>query len=202
MNFRSTYSRTLFMLAIIAGGFCFNSSATAQTKVVLIDVGLIFKSHPQFSKELNALKAEADNFKASSQREGQALAAKKEKLRAFRPGSDDFKALETKLAQEQAAFSVEQNGILRELMNREAKLHYDTYQQVTTVIGEYCNSRNIQLVLRYNSEKMDPSQPGSIMEKVNGNVVYYLPQKDVTAEILQQIKQLSATANSGNADIR
>lgn len=202
MNFRSTYSRTLFMFAIIAGGCCFGSTAVAQTKVVLIDVGLIFKSHPQFSTELNALKAEADNFKVKSQQDGQALAAKKEKLRAFIPGTEDFKNLEKKLAQEQAAFSVEQNSILRELMNREAKLHYDTYQQVTKVIGEYCKSRNIQLVLRYNSEKMDPSLPNSIMEKVNGNVVYYLPQKDVTAEILQQIKQLSATANAGQADIR
>lgn len=184
----------IVVTAIFVGCLWSQSSATAQTKVVLIDVGMVFKNHPNFSQQLAALKTEADQFRVKADQVRQRLAKQNEELGLYQIGSDEYKALASKLAQEAAAINVEQNSQLHALMSREARLHFDTYKQVTGVIQEYCQQRGIQLVLRYNSERMDPAIPQSIMDKVNGSVVYHKPNKDVTAEIIRRVQQISAAA--------
>ena len=54
--------------------------------------------------------------------------------------------------------------------------------------------QGIQLVLRYNSEQMDPKNPDSIMQRVNGSVVYHDESRDITLAIIQRIAQSGATA--------
>ena len=192
----SKRSRSLFLgsLALTMAIFCHAGQGVAQTKVALIDVGAIFKNHPRFSQELATLKAEAEKFQAKSNEIRQSMMVKAEELSQFTPGSPDYKQLESKLAQEAAAIEVEQKNEMRNMMIREARLHFETYQEVTAVIQNYCLENGIQLVVRYNSTPMDPSQPNSIMQKVNGNVVYHSPNKDVTQVIAQRIAQMSASA--------
>ena len=188
------YAKTcLFSALILFAGLVPVSHSMAQgpTKVALVDIGMVFKSHPSFSKQLADLKTEADQFKAESATITQKMMERADTLRksGYQPGSDQYKQMESELAQEAAKIEVEQKSKLRDLMSREASLHYDTYQQVGKIIREYCTQRNIQLVLRYNSQQMDPSQPQSIMDKVNGSVVYFAPGKDVTEAIIAQVQQ-------------
>lgn len=165
------------------------ASVDAQTKVALVDIGQVFKSHPSFTQELEALKSEAEQFKASSMELQQQMIKKAEVLRQYEPGSEDFKRAESALAQESAAIEVEQRNKMRVLMQREAQVHYDTYQQIQQTITEYCDDRGIQLVMRHNSLEMDADNPQTIMQKVNGSVVYYHPGQNITDAIVAALSR-------------
>ncbi len=174
----------------------------AQTKVAIVDVGLIFKSHTSFEQRLEALKTEAEQFKSVSLQQQQQLMQKAEALKQYQPGSQEFKNLETKLAQESAAMEVDQRDKMRSLMQQEAQLHFQTYADVNKLIATYCESTGVQLVLRFNSQEMDPRNPNSVMQRVNGSVVYHDPYNDITPQIVARISQLNGTANAGVGSTR
>ena len=177
--------------------FLANVSATmAQTKVGIVDIGLIFKSHPEFSQELGALKQEAESFQQAAVQSQQQLVQKAEVLKQYKPGSAEFKNAETTLAQQSAAMEVEQRDKMRALMVKEAKLHFDTYTEVNEIIGQLCEAQGIQLVLRYNSQEMDMKNPTSVMQRVNGSVIYHNPGNDITELIVGRIRQLKGTAST------
>ena len=163
------------------------SLASAQSNVAIVDVGKVFKAHPTFPGALERLKGEADQFKANSIQLQQQMVAKSEKLQMFTPGTEDYKNAETSLAQELAALEVEQRGKMRALMVREAQLHFETYQEVKSVINKFSEAKNIRLVLRHSELELDPSNPNSVMAGVNNNIVYSAPGRDITNEIIRQI---------------
>ena len=114
--------------ACLLVAFLTNISTTmAQTKVGIVDIGLIFKGHPEFSQQLAALKQEAEAFQSAAVQSQKQLVQKAEVLKQYKPGSTDFKNAETTLAQQSAAMEVEQRDKMRALMVKEAKLHFDTY---------------------------------------------------------------------------
>ncbi len=180
-----------------------NTSTTmAQTKVAIVDIGLIFKSHPEFSQRLAALKQDADQFQQNAMAAQQQLMQKAEVLKQYTPGSEEFKSYESTLAQQKAAMDVDQRNRMRTLMQEEAKLHFNTYAEVNELVSQYSSSQGIQLVLRYNSQKMDPKNPNSVMQRVNGSVIYHAPGNDITELIVNRIAQLKNTANAGTLQER
>ena len=186
MNIKRWIAVSFASLAITAL-FSINA-ANAQTKVAIVDVGAIFKQHTSFAKQLEALKAQADGFKAEALRAQQALSESAQGLQVhFKPDTDDFRAKQTELAQKAAALQVEQNSLMQKLMEKEAMLHFETYQQVNALISQYCDDRGIQLVLRYNNQEMDLAQPGSVMQRVNSSVIYHDPNNDITQAIVGQL---------------
>ena len=178
------------------------STTHAQTNVALVDIGVIFKNHPDFATRLATLKTEAEQLQVGAQESQRLLMQKAEAIKQYKPGTPEFKAKETELAQESVKLEVEQKDVMRKLMQREAKLHYDTYVEVTNFIADYSERQGIQLVLRYNSIGMEKNNPNSIMQQVNGSVVYHQNQRDITQIIVQRLVQAKGTAaNSANAPL-
>jgi len=165
------------------------NSVSAQSKVAIVDVGLVFKNHPSFSQDLEALKSEADGFKEETRQMQAKLMEKAGVLKNYQPDSAEFRDAETSLAQESAALEVQQRNKLRALMEREAKLHHDTYKQIKSAITVYCEQRSIQLVIRHDSTQMDPNQPGTIMQKVNSKIVFHRPNNEITQQIVAMVSQ-------------
>ena len=193
MNIPRCFAYTL--VAAIAAVSMGLQTADAQTNVAICDIGMVFKNHPVFSSQLDQLKQEADQFQAQTAQLQQELMRKANALQQYRPGSDEYKNAESDLAQEAARLEVEQKDVMRKLMQREAQLHYDTYVEVTNQIARYCQSEGIQLVLRYNSEEMDPENPASIMQAVNGNVIFHRNHKDITDAIIREVGTAAAAAS-------
>ncbi len=193
MNIKRWIAVSFASLAITAL-FSINA-ANAQTKVAIVDVGAIFKLHPSFAGQLEALKGQADGFKADALKDQQALAQSAQALQQFKPDSDDFRIKQTELAQKAAALQVEQNGLMQKLMEKEAMLHFETYQQVNALISQYCDDRGIQLVLRYNNQEMDMAQPGSVMQRVNSSVIYHDPNNDITQAIVGQLSKVAGNTS-------
>ena len=191
MNNKRWIAALVFSVCLVG----FTTTTFGQTNVAIVDIGEIFKNHVEFTRGLEALKQEAEQFKNGSASIQQELLKKAEGLRMYQPGSDEYIRAESALAQETAKREVEQKARMTDMMIREAKLHYDTYVEVTKLISDYCQKQGIALVLRYNGMQMNPKDPATIMQKVNGNIVYQRPDKDITPIIIQQIAQLKGTAN-------
>ncbi len=175
------------------------SSVSAQQKVAIVDIPLIFKSHVTFGQRLDGLKTEAENFKMESMNAQQRLMTTAQQLEQsdIQPGTAEFKREETALAQQAAKMEVDQKDTMRGLMQREAQLHYQTYRSVNEVIQQYCERNNIALVLKFNRAEIDPANPRTVMQKVNGNVIYHVPQNDITDQIIARVNQIAAAQNPG-----
>lgn len=199
MNIKRLIVVSVASLAI-ALMFSAHTTQAQTTRVAIVDVGLIFKKHPQFAAQLEQLKGKADGFKAEAMQAQQALLKEAEVLKQYKVGSVDYKAGEAKLAQKSAGMEVDARDKMRNLMETEAQLHLETYQQVNALISKFCDENEIQLVLRYNSLEMDPNKPGTVMQRVNSSVVFHNPANDITSTIIAQLG--GQTANSGLPDRR
>lgn len=186
MTIHRIFSFTFLGLMVLAMNV---NSANAQTKVAVVDIGLVFKNHPSFSQNLESLKKEADGFKEETRQMQAKLMEKAGVLKNYQPDSAEFRQAETSLAQESAALEVQQRNKLRGLMEREAKLHHDTYIQIKSAISKFCEERGIQLVIRHDSAKMDPNQPATIMQKVNSKIVFHRPNNEITQQIVARVAQ-------------
>ena len=200
MNVKHMMISLAIGLSAVATGL--TPSAQAQTRVALVDIGAIFKNHPTFSKSLAELKTQADQFQAETQKLQMDFVKKAEQLEFYEKDSQEYRELESKLARESAALEVERRGKMRDLLAREARLHYDTYREIKKFIGDYCQEQGIQLVMRYNSQPMLPDNPSTIMQKVNGNVVYYRDGKDITSIIIERIMQVRSASSPPNTSNR
>lgn len=190
-------AKTFVLLIFLIG---MTSSLHAQTKVALVDVGLVFKSHASFSAKLVELRTQADQFKAESQQLQQQLMRKAEGLNQYEKESDEYRDQEAMLAKESATLEVEQRGKMRDLLKQEAELHFSTYIEISNLISNYCDEYGVQLVLRFNSEQMNPKDPRTIMQQVNGGVVYYSNAADITKEVIRRVAQSRQASAPGNSN--
>lgn len=201
MNITRWTAATVICHSILFAGLL--ASSQAQTKVVLVDIGQVFKNHPQFSAGLAVLKSKADQFQAEGQQIQQQLIAKAEALDLdYDKESDEYRDREALLAKESATMEVDQRSKMRELLKQEAQLHFDTYVEISQVVSQYCQEFGIQLVLRFNREEMDPNNPNSIMQRVNGGVVFHSQSADITNAVIQRIAQGRRQAANSDIDNR
>jgi Skp family chaperone for outer membrane proteins len=184
-----------FAVTALSSGLA--GSLQAQTPVALLDMAVVFENHPAFKTRLAQLKQDADGLQTAVLQQRQALIKEQENLRLlYQPGSQEFKDKEKELALKVTQLEIDSNDKMRDLMIQEAKLHFEIYSEVNRLVDEYCNQFDIRLVLRFNSATIQPDKPESVMQQVNGAIVYYNPNRDITAAIVQRVAQVRGAANS------
>ena len=184
-----------FAVTTLSSGLA--GSLQAQTPVALLDMAVVFENHPAFKSRLAQLKQDADGLQTAVLQQRQALIKEQENLRLlYQPGSQEFKDKEKELALKVTQLEIDSNDKMRDLMIQEAKLHFEIYSEVNRLVDEYCNQFDIRLVLRFNSATIQPDKPESVMQQVNGAIVYYNPNRDITAAIVQRVAQVRGAANS------
>ncbi len=180
-----SFSRKLFPAAAsLAAISVFIGSVSAQQQVCVVDIAEIFRNHTGFNQQIESLKQAAEQYKTDLERRGNELRARSEKLRDYQIGSAEYKQLEAELAQASANLDVERRAKTRDFVQFEAKLHFDTYVEVTRAIAETCEKRGYRLAIRYDGSKTDATRPEAIMQRVNENVIFHMPQYDITGEIV------------------
>ena len=174
-------------LLSLACGMILLGTHPVQGQVCLVDVAKVFESHSGFNSSLENLKQQAEEYKFSLQQRGDALRIESEQLNSFKPGTPEYSSLESKLAQAAANLEVERRNKTREFVELEAKLHFETYVQVTKAISAYCDQRGYRVALRFSDLQVDASNPQSIMQRVNDYVVFYQPRIDITKDIINSL---------------
>lgn len=163
------------------------SSSWAQSQIYLVDISKVFKAYGPFNEEMAKLKAEADQCQAELQSAQQSIAQKAEALRTMDPATDAYRDAESALAQSSAQWEVSHRAKLRDLMQRESTLHFNTYVKINELIGTYCTENQVPIVIRFSSEPMSLEDPESIMQTFNNSVVYFSPRYDITDAIIQRL---------------
>ncbi|MBL8852978.1 MAG: OmpH family outer membrane protein [Planctomycetaceae bacterium] len=167
-----------------------------QTPIVAIDMGAVFESHPLFVSQLEALKQEIRQFEEDQNRQREALQAKFQTLRGQDASSESFRQTEADIAGQVANLDVQKRLRSKEYAQKEAKIYYDIYTDVSSKVTAYCQHHGLTTVIHYNSRPMDLNNPATIMERIGSNVVYARPDWEITAAIKQLCTGPAQTART------
>jgi len=152
--------------------------------VAILDVAKVFKENQNFDSQMKAIKAEADRLKVQITQEQEQIKASAQAVTKYEVGSPDRNKLEGDLEQQQAKLRTRARQSETDLLNREARVYYDTYQRMQAIVASVASQNGISLVLRFDSAQIDPGNRGEVIKGVNRAVVYHR-QLDLTAMVTE-----------------
>ena len=188
-------SLAIAVLATVAG-----STAVAQEEadsaglVAVLDVARVFKENAEFDTAMKTIRQEADGLKGQITQQQEAIKAEAQQLGQYEPGSAERNEMEATLEQKQTALRTRARQAEADLLNREAGVYFATYQQMQSVVGQIAGQHGISLVLRFDSEEIDPTNRAQVIKGVNRPVVFHR-RLDLTNLVIQNMG--SASANAG-----
>lgn len=164
--------------------------------IAVVDISYIFKEHKGFTATMERMRQEMQGLETQLKAKRDAIAQMEESRNRLDAGSEDYKKLDDQIATEKAKFNLEMDRLRKDLMERESKVYFDTYQQVSYTIANYAKQRNIGMVLRFNGDKPDPNNRNDILKDINKPVVFE-NNIDITRDILAIVNGTGAAAVGG-----
>lgn len=165
--------------------------------VAVIDINYIFKNHASFKASMDAMKTDFQAVEAEVKGKQQQIVKAQEQKKSYQPGSAEFKQLDEQLVKMQAALQVDVTQKRKGLVEREAKIYYDTYVQVDQAIKYYAERQGIGLVLRFNGENADPNNRESILRSIN-KAVHFQNKVDITPDVLALLNRQNLANQSSS----
>jgi Skp family chaperone for outer membrane proteins len=162
---------------------------TKPCDVAMLDIGKVFKEHFEFKKAMDALKAEMEEFQARGRAQQAELQQRAEAAKSLKEGSEPRLQEELKLAKMSAELKLESTVKQKQLMEAEAKLYHRIYAGICESSAAYAKSKGIRVVLRYNSEPINPDDRNSVLAGVNNGIIFQ-DQVDITEEIIRRVNNL------------
>lgn len=185
-------SATLATVVVLAGLLATNTSAVAQqptgTLVAVLDVAEVFDKHAGFKMRMEEIKGEVERFDQELKAAQADLLERAKPLQTMPPGSAEFTQLEAALAKEEADMQIRAGQKRKEVLDREALVYLETYQEVTATVESICDANQITLVLRYDRSEIVPTDRGSVIKGVNRNVVLNRGY-DLTDMVVQMVNR-------------
>jgi Skp family chaperone for outer membrane proteins len=155
----------------------------AKYGIAVVDISFIFKNYPGFTSQIETLKTEMEGADGKLKADRDRLVQMEEQRNTLKPGSPEFKQLDEQLAHLKAEFSIKQGTVRRDFLEREAKVYYQTYMDVSTAVKSYATQHQIGMVLRFNGDAIDPSQREDVMRAIMQPIVHQ-NNIDITPDVL------------------
>lgn len=163
------------------------ASASAGHRVAVVDVAKIFKESPAIKSQVEKVENELKAYDATLTKKRDELKAAVEQLKTYNVGTPDYAAHEEKVASMESRLRLEMARKRKELADAEARIYFENYQQITAAVKYLATYNKINLVLRYNSEEMDPEKGESVIRSVMKNIVYHEASLDMTNLVMQYL---------------
>ena len=138
---------------------------------------------------MNDMKADVGRAETQVKAEREALRKLVERLKEFRKGTPDYKALAEEITKRQADISVKIRLQKEEFLQREAKIYYNVYQEILQEVDYYAAANGVTLVLRFNGDPADITEPETIIRDINKQVIWYTKNRDITPVVLDRLNQ-------------
>ncbi|MEZ6117538.1 MAG: OmpH family outer membrane protein [Pirellulaceae bacterium] len=195
MNVRSKQCVALATTLVVFCAINANAQAPRSTSgpVAVVDISYIFQEHNGFKGAMEKMKEDVQQYENLLRQQSDALTKERDKLKAFRAGTPEYKRLEEDLASKAADLQVKMQLRKKEFLQQEAKVYYLTYMQIQQAIEEFATQNGFTLVLRYSGEKIDPEDRNSVLAGVNRAIVFQ-KNLDITGQILDRLNRASSTA--------
>jgi len=179
----------------------FAGSAQAQDEnaaglVAVLDVAKVFKENRAFETRMATIKSEADALKSQLEQQQQSIQTEAQSLGQYEVGTAERNQLEALLEQKQTSLRTKARQAEADLLNREAKIYHETYQQMQSVVGNIANQHGIALVIRFDSEDIDSTNRAEVIKGVNRPVVFHR-RLDLTTMVISQMNPAQAAAPTG-----
>jgi Skp family chaperone for outer membrane proteins len=174
--------------------------AQPATRIALIDVTFIFKNHARFKMQMEEMKRQVQDAEKQVQAERKQLNTMAEELQQYSKGTDKYKELEERIADLSARMQVNVNRQKSAFLQQEARIYFNTYQEICQSTDYFCRQYGIDLVIRFNREQANPDNPEQVLTDINKPVVFQRGL-DITEQILRDLNR-SAPATPGTADQR
>lgn len=140
--------------------------------IAVVDISFLFQQYPKYTQAMEGLKAELAAAEKSLTTTRDAILNREKQRDTYKPGSDQYKALDEQIAREKADFSIKASTLRRDIQEKESKVLFSTYQDISAAISSYARSNNIGLVLRFVGDQVDPEQQKDIMRAVTQPIVF------------------------------
>lgn len=185
---------TVVSLGMLAG---VASAQDGQGSVVaVIDIGKVFENHGRFNQRMEAIKKEVADYEALMEQKRNDFLERAKVLNTLNPSSPDYKQKEAQFAKEKAEMEIEAGQKRMEVLDSEAQVYLETYNEVVQAVSALAESNNISLVIRYDSTQIDPQDRGSVIKGVNRNVVLNRGY-DLTEYVVTMVNDQRAAQGQG-----
>ena len=182
----------IFVVAAVVAFSASVVSAQETGRVAILDVAKVFKENASFDAKVKAIKAEADQLKVQITAEQDRIKAEVLKLRGMEAGPKRNQ-MEADLEQQHTRLRTTTRQSESELLNREARVYFETYGEMQAVVEGLAKEYGLSLVLRFDSESIDPNNRNEVIKGVNRAVVFHR-QLDLTKLVSDQLNARMAAA--------
>lgn len=164
------------------------ASAQSANQIALLDVAKVFAEHVRFKQEMEAIKKEAEAFGQYAQGQDTRLKQLMESLEGKTPGSLDYRKIDEEMARIRSETGVQSQLKQKEFVTREAKIFHKYYTEIQQVVADYAARNRVSLVLRWDSQTVEPTNRMSVQAAVNNSVVLQRG-RDITPYVLQVVNK-------------
>lgn len=164
------------------------ASPAAGGNIAVIDIGRIFKNHVRFDRMMKELKRDVDAEETQLKKERSTIQQFAEKMQGIKPNHPDYKRLDEDLSRRQAEWQLKMSSKKKTILERETQIYYNVFQEINYEVRNFADRHGISLVLRYNSEPVDTSNPQSVRAEINKSVVYQR-NIDITDSVLNELNR-------------
>lgn len=159
------------------------SANATRFGIAVVDINYIFKNYQQFKAGMEAIKGDIEKAEIDLKATREAIQAKEAQAKDYQPNSAQFKQLDEEVARLKADFNISAGRTRKDFQEREAKVYYQTYLQVSSTVDYFAKQNNIGLVIRFNGDKINPDRPEAILKAINKPVVSQ-NNIDITPDVL------------------
>ncbi len=174
------------------------SANATRFGIAVVDVSYIFKNYQQFKSSMDGMKTEMEQAEGQLKASREAIQAKEEQAKQYQPSSPEFKQLDEDVARLKADFNIKASRIRKDFLEREAKVYYQTYQQVTSTVQHFAQQNNIGLVLRFNGDQINPNRREDVLRAINKPIVSQ-NNIDITPDVLALLNRGGAPGGTAPA---
>lgn len=175
--------------------------APRPSSIGLLNVGYLFENHPRLKQMREEMKADVERADQVVRAEQENIKKQAESLEQYR-GTPDAKAIEEQVARRSSELKLQVAMQRKEFMLREARMYHQTYQEIYQEVEYYCQQNGVDLVLRFNADKVDMENPESVLVHVNRPIVWQSPDRDITGFVLQSLQRRYPAAVGVNPAVR
>jgi Skp family chaperone for outer membrane proteins len=164
------------------------SANATRFGIAVVDVSYIFKNYTRFSTSMESMKTEMESAESQLKGDRDSIAQKEEQAKQYLPSSPEFKQIDEDVARLKAEFNLKAGRIRKDFLEREAKVYYQTYMEVSQAVQTYAEHQNIGLVLSFNGDPIDPNRREDVLRAINKNVVHQ-NNIDITPLVLTMLNR-------------
>jgi len=197
VRFNGMKAITMAMLTVSVLAPVSASADESGHRIAVVDVAYIFKNHEGIKGQVSSVENDLKAYDQQLKGKREELKLLVEQLKTYKVGSAKYSETEEQLASMDSKLRLDMNRKKKELADAEARIYFENYKLIANGVKFLAQHYKINLVLRYNSEKMDLEKGDSVIRGVMRNIVYHDESLDMTKGVMQYLdKTMNQQANA------